>query len=110
MSTETDLPLAARALLVGAGIDLNVFDTEIKFARIETGTADAVNVPPPDDMKKTYDGTMPTVADSEKAIAKDAERARRNVARRFPGEGGKAETDAGKGFWDLLGIRKEEER
>ena len=36
MSTETtDLPLAARALLVGAGIRLDVLDTEIKFARIE---------------------------------------------------------------------------
>jgi hypothetical protein len=34
-TTETDLPIGARALLVGAGIDLAVFDTEIKFARIE---------------------------------------------------------------------------
>lgn len=48
-----------------------------------------MNVPPPDEMKKTYDSSMPTVADSEKAIAKDAEHARRAVARRFPGEGGK---------------------
>jgi hypothetical protein len=31
----TDLPLAARALLVGAGIDLDRYDTEIEFARIE---------------------------------------------------------------------------
>ena len=31
----TDLPLAARVLLVGAGIDLDVFDTEMEFARIE---------------------------------------------------------------------------
>jgi hypothetical protein len=35
MSTETDLPQSARALLVGAGIRLDVFDTEIQFARIE---------------------------------------------------------------------------
>lgn len=36
MSTEfTDLPIGARALLVGAGIRLDRFDTEIKFARIE---------------------------------------------------------------------------
>jgi hypothetical protein len=34
-TTETDLPLAGRALLVGAGIDLAVFDSEIRFARIE---------------------------------------------------------------------------
>lgn len=31
----TDLPLAARVLLVGVGIDLDRYDTEIKFARIE---------------------------------------------------------------------------
>ena len=35
MSTETDLPLAARALL-GRVIDLDRFDTELEFARIET--------------------------------------------------------------------------
>lgn len=35
MSETTDLPLAARVLLVGAGIRLDVFDTETKFARIE---------------------------------------------------------------------------
>lgn len=34
-TTETDLPESARALLVGAGIRLDVFDTEIQFARIE---------------------------------------------------------------------------
>jgi hypothetical protein len=34
-TTETDLPIGARALLVGAGIDLAVFDSEIQFARIE---------------------------------------------------------------------------
>lgn len=33
MSATTTLPLAARVLLVGAGIDLDVYDTEI--ARIE---------------------------------------------------------------------------
>ena len=31
----TDLPLAARALLVGAGIDLARYDTELQFAEIE---------------------------------------------------------------------------
>lgn len=62
----------------------------------------------PDDMKrKTYDGTMPTVEASEKAIAKDAEHARRYVGRQFPGEAGKDETDTGKSFWSLLGIGKE---
>jgi hypothetical protein len=35
MSETTDLPLAARVLLAGAGIRLDVFDTEIQFARIE---------------------------------------------------------------------------
>lgn len=61
----------------------------------------------PDDMKrKTYDGPMPTVDSSNKQIAKDAERARRNIARRFPGEAGKSETDTGKGFWGQLGIGK----
>lgn len=34
-TTETDLPESARALLVGAGLALAVFDSEIKFARIE---------------------------------------------------------------------------
>lgn len=70
------------------------------------GSAGVMNVPPPDEMKKTYDSSIPTVADSEKAIAKDAERARRQVAARFPGEGGKAETDTGTGLWDVLGIGK----
>ena len=65
-----------------------------------------MNAPPPDKMKKTYDSSIPTVADSEKAIAKDAERARRQVAARFPGESGKAETDTGTGLWDVLGIGK----
>jgi hypothetical protein len=65
-----------------------------------------MNTPPPDEMKKTYDSSMPTVAESEKAIAKDAERARRQVAARFPGEGGAAETDEGKSLWDVLGIGK----
>lgn len=37
MSTETNqLPLAARALLVGAGIDLARYDAEVQFAEIET--------------------------------------------------------------------------
>jgi hypothetical protein len=35
-TAETGLPIAARVLLAGAGIDLNVFDTEIK--RIERDT------------------------------------------------------------------------
>ena len=67
-----------------------------------------MNTPPPDDMQhKTWDGSMPTKTDSEALIAKDAEKARRNVARRFPGEAGKAETDQGKSFWGLLGIGKD---
>lgn len=61
-----------------------------------------MNAPPPDDLKKP----LPTVNESERQIAKDAERARRNVSRRFPGEAGKTETDAGKGFWGDLGIGK----
>jgi hypothetical protein len=43
--SDTDLPLAARVLLAGAGIDLDVFDTEIKFARIEA-TYDEEEVTP----------------------------------------------------------------
>jgi hypothetical protein len=35
MSETTDLPQSARVLLERAGLDLDVFDTEIKFARIE---------------------------------------------------------------------------
>jgi hypothetical protein len=53
---------------------------------------------PPDDIKK--------IDKSEAQIAKDAELARRNVARRFPGEAGETETETGKGFWGLLGIGK----
>lgn len=56
----------------------------------------------PDDMKRE----LPREAVSKAQIAKDAERARRNVARRFPGEAGKRETDKGKAFWGLLGIEK----
>lgn len=62
-----------------------------------------MNVPPPDEMKKTYDSSMPTVADSEKAIAEDAEHARRAVARRFPDD-----PETGKGIWSRLGIGKEQ--
>jgi len=69
-----------------------------------------MNAPPPDDLKKFDDAAhMPSVAKSEARIAKDAEGARRNIARRFPGEGGKAETDTGKGFWKLLGIGKDKD-
>lgn len=53
------------------------------------------------------DPTLPTVAESEAQIAKDAEKARRHVARQMPGEAGKSETDAGKGIWGALGIGKE---
>lgn len=65
-----------------------------------------MNTPPPDDMKRTYNGTMPTVADSEKAIESDAPAARNAIARRFPGEAGKSETDTGKTLWEMLGIGK----
>lgn len=62
---------------------------------------------PPDDLKKIDDGAhMPSIAKSEAQIARDAERARRNIARRFPGESGKEETETGKGFWSQLGIGK----
>lgn len=56
----------------------------------------------PDDLKKP----LPTVSESKAKIARDAERARRQVAARFPGEGGKAETDTGTSLWDTLGIGK----
>jgi hypothetical protein len=61
-----------------------------------------VNVPPPDELKKTYDGTMTRRGDSEKATAKDAELARRAVARQFPDD-----PKTGKGIWGLLGIGKD---
>jgi len=61
-----------------------------------------MNVPPPEEMKGTYDGVLPPVSKSEARIAKDAERARRAVARQFPDD-----TKAGKGIWGLLGIGKE---
>lgn len=35
MSTETELPDRALVLLARAGLDLNVLDTEMRFARIE---------------------------------------------------------------------------
>lgn len=57
----------------------------------------------PDDMKRE----LPREAVPKAQIAKDAERARRNVGRRFPGEMGKSETDKGKGFWAQLGIGKD---
>jgi hypothetical protein len=62
---------------------------------------------PPDDIKKIDSAHMPSIAKSEAQIARDAEHARRNIARRLPGESGKAETETGKGFWSLLGIGKE---
>ena len=65
-----------------------------------------MNTPPPDDMTETYGTKLPSVADSEKAIAKDARLARNAVARRFPGEAGKAETDVGKAIAKVLGIGK----
>jgi len=52
----------------------------------------------PDDLE----APMPSQATSEAAIAKDAEHARRNVARRFPDD-----PKTGKGFWSLLGIGKD---
>jgi hypothetical protein len=61
-----------------------------------------MNTPPPDDMQRE----VPPVSESEARIAKDAERARRQVAARFPGEAGKKETDTGKSLLDLLGIGK----
>lgn len=36
MSETNQLPVSARALLAGAGIDLDRFDTEVQFAEIET--------------------------------------------------------------------------
>jgi hypothetical protein len=66
-----------------------------------------MNAPPPDDLRgKTYDSTMPTQESSEKDIAENAEQARRAVARHYPGEMGKAETDQGKATWKQLGIEK----
>lgn len=59
-----------------------------------------MNTPPPDDLQQD----LPPVSESNARIAKDAERARRQVAARFPGEAGQAETDTGKSLWEMLGI------
>lgn len=62
-----------------------------------------MNAPPPKDMDDV--DPRPTSA-IEAEIAKDAEHARRAVARRYPGEAGEAETDTGRSLWDALGIGK----
>lgn len=61
-----------------------------------------MNTPPPDDLRgQTYDSTMPSQESSEKDIAKNAERGRRAVARRYPDD-----TKRGKATWKQLGIEK----
>jgi hypothetical protein len=64
-----------------------------------------MNAPPPDDIQNASEGSMRPGQD----LSIDPEKARlaRNaVARRLPGEGGKAETDAGKQIIRDLGIEK----
>lgn len=59
-----------------------------------------MNAPPPDDLQNGSD-QVPSTSASEAAIAKDAEHARRHVARNFPDD-----PKTGKGLWDMLGIGK----
>lgn len=71
---------------------------QLRPSHLKTGTTRTVNAPPPRDMDDN-DPRSDAVIEAE--IAKDAELARRSVARGLPDE-----PDTGKGIWDMLGIGK----
>jgi hypothetical protein len=61
---------------------------------------------PPQGQDSLDDLDPRSAAALEAEIATKAEAARRQVAGRYPGESGKAETDQGKATWKQLGIER----
>lgn len=66
-----------------------------------------MNTPPPDDMKKTYNGTIPTIAQSEAAMKPDVRTIRLRSSTARAARVARAEADRIEGLRQAAKLRRE---